>query len=598
MRYYKCQRPEFWIAILIGSACLVSAACDSSHLGDQWNESSCLVPSDTEELEAASYLLQVQKELHQVTELQGRALAVDPGSTHRGKPHHTNVIRELSHSIKGHLHDLYPGFFFHVKHYWLLYVILGIVLALVVAGRGRWWNEAVLADMPRNRRLSYFCFAMALGISLATLQFVGPVQNTVFMELVGPQQEPVANSMVFVILFPLVVFYGIAVTQLPSARVLVLAVCGVFMVPFFVVAVTIGVAQAAGERPPTWVAWLLYFTVESRNVILMPMIWSVVADVSTSELSKKAYPFIFFIGQICGMGGSSAAIAVGSLGGEAGLLFIQVLALMVIAAFTWAGCSILDRSLVEDAEEAAGTSLLFATDANKGIDDSTSFTKAVSRCVYEGLEGIWLLFSRPYVFMTFFVSNANLMTRTVMNYQIMIMVKQAYPEPNQQVAYFGTMTMIQNLAIALVTLLGTRRLVERLDVGKVLLILPIASTICIALLSIDSQLMMSTAASIAASTVAYSLNSPCKEILFVYTSRNIKYKAKSWSDMYGNHLMKLLGAIVNISVNRETYSCRPDCFKPGPTLVVAGIWFAIWIAIVLRLDHQVQELDSTGKKIS
>merc|ERR1719235_249874 len=87
--------------------------------------------------------------------------------------------------------------------------------------------------------------------------------------------------------------------------------------------------------------------------------------------------------------------------------------------------------------------------------------------------------------------------------------------------------------------------------------------------------------------VAYGLNSPCKEMLYVRTSREVKYKAKSWSEMYGNQLMKLLGAQVNLWVNRDALTCHGHCFHPGATGGIVALWISLWgmVALYLKRTH-------------
>merc|ERR1719379_544978 len=121
---------------------------------------------------------------------------------------------------------------------------------------------------------------------------------------------------------------------------------------------------------------------------------------------------------------------------------------------------------------------------------------------------------------------------------------------------------------AIVALLGTRFIVERCGMRLSLLVLPTTMMGCVIGLCVDYSLWSSVTCVVIASTVAYGLNSPCKEILYVRTSGEIKYKAKSWSEMYGNQVMKLLGSQVNLWVNRNSPSCGNSCFHPLPTTAV------------------------------
>ena len=49
-------------------------------------------------------------------------------------------------------------------------------------------------------------------------------------------------------------------------------------------------------------------------------------------------------------------------------------------------------------------------------------------------------------------------------------------------------------------------------------------------------------ASIAIKGTNYALNKPTSEILYIPTSKDIKFKAKGWIDMFGNRSTKSLGA--------------------------------------------------------
>merc|ERR1719476_1180076 len=105
-------------------------------------------------------------------------------------------------------------------------------------------------------------------------------------------------------------------------------------------------------------------------------------------------------------------------------------------------------------------------------------------------------------------------------------------------------------------------------------------------LSLDYTLQTSTITLVLVCILAYGLNSPCKEMLYVRTSREIKYKAKSWSEMYGNQAMKLLGAQMNLWVNRESVSCIPHCFNPLATILSVVLWNLLWFAIAARISKE------------
>jgi len=122
--------------------------------------------------------------------------------------------------------------------------------------------------------------------------------------------------------------------------------------------------------------------------------------------------------------------------------------------------------------------------------------------------------------------------------------------------------------------------------------------LCILTLCSHYGLWMSTWSLVFVCILAYGLNSPCKEMLYVRTSREIKYKAKSWSEMYGNQLMKLFGAQMNLWVNREADFCQPHCFHASATAAVAGLWVVLWIGVAAKIGAKHRELEREDKIVS
>jgi len=76
--------------------------------------------------------------------------------------------------------------------------------------------------------------------------------------------------------------------------------------------------------------------------------------------------------------------------------------------------------------------------------------------------------------------------------------------------------------------------------------------------------------------VQYALNGPCREMLYVRCSKDVKYKAKSWADMYGNIMQKTIAAQINLHVN------DPD-FQPVASGVICSGWVGVWVAIAVAL---------------
>lgn len=446
----------------------------------------------------------------------------------------------------------------------------------------RYTSEVLLADLTPQRRLSYFLLGSALALTLGTAQFVVPVKTNVFYDVVGADQDPLAKSLIVVVLIPVLVIYNLLVSALPGPISLVWVMSIVYAGVYGYLYIAFSV-----EKPNPLDAWLLYYATETKGVLIMPMLWSVVAEVSTSELSKKSYSAIFAIIQCGGIAGSAVAIQVKKLGGPIFLLGVQAVLFIIVAAIAHAGVAVLG--------DLKGEALLESKPKAEKVEENACIK--ASKFLFEGVEGLVLLLSRPFAFGIFWVSYATLVPRTVLDYETNLFVYGEYHTTGDRVAFWGRLSLVQNLCILAVTLLGTRQIVGCVGVGGSLLLLPCVLLCSITALVIDYEFWTCVFSGVIASIVAFGLNSPCKEMLFTRTSRDIKYKAKSWSEMWGNNFMKLLGSQINLWLNKSNSSTCVTCFKKFPTLGITIGWVILWIGIVVGVKGKFNQLEKEDKYV-
>merc|ERR1711998_379832 len=96
-------------------------------------------------------------------------------------------------------------------------------------------------------------------------------------------------------------------------------------------------------------------------------------------------------------------------------------------------------------------------------------------------------------------------------------------------------------------------------------------------------------------TFGYGLNGPCREMLYTKTSKEMKYKAKSWSDMVGNSLMKSLASLVNDHLN--TTPAGSDDLNVPVTAGITTVWVGVWMVIVQLVGKKHASLMETGETI-
>lgn len=475
-------------------------------------------------------------------------------------------------------------------------------------------DRQMLRELPGAWRVAYLFFAFAYMLILGTGLMINPATISIFLDSVGVKEQPVAQTYLPLVLLPVLFIYNFFWAALQSPQRLVLVVCSVYAVIYSIIAIESFQHQHISAR---W-AWVLFYATNTKSVLFPVMLWSVMNDLSSTQystpcyalLKKIAYPALVSAGQLGGLAGSLLATAVKDVGGSSGLLIMQAAALLIIAGMVWIACMLAARAPAHD--EALGNGSGDAREALTSLqpvegqavrqEGGSSFSaperqqngcllglRAVAQKLWETVEGIALILSRPYVAGIFWVACAHLVPRVLLDYQGTALINERWPKKihgveipgntDKRTSFFAWCNVANTVGAMLLSLCGLRGLVERGGLLLTLLVLPTAMLMSVLLVCFHHDFWTVQAVLVVVNVVQYALNGPSREMLYVRTSKDIKYKAKSWSDMYGNFLQKTIAAQINLHVNLEEDSCQPNCFKPFFTGVFTTAWVAVWALI-------------------
>jgi AAA family ATP:ADP antiporter len=93
-------------------------------------------------------------------------------------------------------------------------------------------------------------------------------------------------------------------------------------------------------------------------------------------------------------------------------------------------------------------------------------------------------------------------------------------------------------------------------------------------------------AQVATKALSYALNNPCKEIMYIPTSKDVKFKAKSWVDSFGSRSAKCVGASI-----AAFFPAMADlaAFAPVISLGVIGFWIPVALFVGRSNNKLVKE---------
>lgn len=470
-------------------------------------------------------------------------------------------------------------------------------------------TQNLLLDLPAHRRHSYWSFSVCFMLIIAAHLMVNPVKYATFTGSVGKEKLPQAQTLVPLVLFPCLCVYNLLVSCVPDPRTFVLIItsfyASVYTTVFFLL-------QLDGKSYVA--AYLLLFATDTKSVILPVMMWSVVNDVSTPALSKKAYPTITMACQLGGMLGSLLAASLEYVGGTVGLICIQVAMLLAIGMTSWLACSSAakaadDERLARSASglpansielAAQGTLERHGTAAPEQADASRCDINSALEQLKAVLEGLVLIGTKQYVFLTFWVSCAHLAIRMLMDYQGTALLVKYFDARDDlddvqkgegQVQVYALVGFLQTATSMMVAALGTRDITAKLGLQGALLGLPLAMLIGMLCICMFHNLWVVQISLIICNGITHGLNGPCREMLYVRTSKQIRYKAKSWADMYGNWLQKTLGNMVNTYWNSKQ-------FDAGFSAIFSVVWAVTWMLNARTVGTMYMDLEAKDAIVS
>lgn len=141
-------------------------------------------------------------------------------------------------------------------------------------------------------------------------------------------------------------------------------------------------------------------------------------------------------------------------------------------------------------------------------------------------------------------------------------------------AFMGLFGQATNTLSFLLSFFGTSAVIRYLGLRTTLLLFPSICLIVIVTVRMYPTLNVVFAAMMILKANSYALNNPTKEMLYQPTSSSVKYKAKSWIDIFGARGSKALGSVVTNAFS----SSASELIDKGSLVGMCVASFLIWNA--------------------
>ena len=454
--------------------------------------------------------------------------------------------------------------------------------------------KTLWGDLSNNELKKFSILSCIITIILGNYWMLRVLKNPIFNDLVGLEYQPQAKMLSILVVAFIILVYS-KLVDIFDKKALFDIICTFYGIVFFVVCLVIIYSDNLHASylfnnliiffdwvPGKLIGWVSYFAFESYS-LLMVLFWSFVASITKPESAKKGYPMIITCTQIGTISGPALVthyapkIGAPMLVGFGGMLVLLVPLLVRFYNF------------VIPFEEDTSSSIPVVASKKELNQPKTGF-----------LEGIKLIFTKPYVAGILVVSTIYEIIGTILEFQMNMIAKEVFASRDLFAAFMGKYGVSINSLTMLFALLGTSFFMRKFGLRFCLIAYPMAIGVVLLLLlgfnfigANHVEIMWALFASMVAVKVfSFSLNNPTKEVMYIPTTKDIQFKAKGWIESFGSRTAKGMGAGVNY-----IFANNLSGLLLSGTLISLGI-VGFWICIANLLGKQFNKLQTTGHIVS
>lgn len=438
-----------------------------------------------------------------------------------------------------------------------------------------WGNFESKEELKKFGMLALiFCGIIAIYWALR------PMKDSIFNAIVGTEDwQPLAKTLSLLIIFPIIILYSKLVDMFPRHKVFYFLTglyAAIALVMFFCFSdPSIGLANTV-KSPYRILGWVWYIWVESFGSLMVALFWAIVTDITAPESAKRGFPLIALFGQIGNMVGpyflnakalgfSNSAPVVGILGGM----------LLAIGILFWVFMHITPASQLKG----------YHGD-NEEVDAEPGF-----------FEGLKLLVTQGYLMGLFLIITVYEVIVTVLDYHFKCSVMNSFTTELEQNAYLASYATWTGLISTLCVLFGINNIQRVLGTRVSLLMLPALTAGAVILIKLNPQsLMIGFWIMVFSKAVNYALNQPTLKQLYIPTSKDTKYKAQAWIEMFGGRFSKFGGSVINgfrkplvAHLGAIDGVARFLMFSSLISFGLVGVWLLVAVYVAGIYDKAIKE---------
>lgn len=444
--------------------------------------------------------------------------------------------------------------------------------------------QTLWGNFESRDELKKFGFlAVIFGLIIGTYWGFRPMKDSIFGAIVDIDYQPIAKLISLCVIAPLVILYTKLIDMFPRQKVfyvltgiygsIAVAFAMAFMHPAVSVVFTDVNVDLASWSWPWLVGWAWYIYVESFGSLVVALFWAITTDITIPDAAKRGFPLIALIGQMGNIFGPYVLQAK-KLGFSTSAPVVLICAglTFLIGFMMWLFMKVTPKSqLVGYQSKDAATEV-----SEPGF-----------------LEGLRLLLTRGYLFGIFAIIAMYEIIVTIFDFHFKRTVKTEFPLEADNAAFLSNYGTWTGIVATLCVLFGINSIQRKLGMRASLLLLPVFIAIATLVLYMNptgvQALNVAFWVMVFSKAVNYALNQPTIKQLYIPTTKDTKYKATAWVEMFGSRGSKAAASAINFTRRSFVLAQGPAAgviaFLTMSSMISGGLLVA-WVFVAIYVSKK------------
>lgn len=450
---------------------------------------------------------------------------------------------------------------------------------------GRMYGDS----LPIDEALRTMCLASTLFFLIGGYWTLRSLKDPVLTALCGVSAIPKAKMLSVFIVLGVVSVYN-RLLDLPNLeRHRLFYMFGSFYFVLFASIAVLLTHSTIGlpNQVPSYgrvLGWVSYCGIESFGSVMVSLFWSFANSNFKLETAKASYGLLVATAQLGSILGPTLVSRNAARWGVPACYFMGAICMLLLQGTMYTYVSLYGTEETRAKEEALAEG------------ESAPKKKKAKTGVFEGVR---LFAKHNYLKGIFAISCLFMVEVTIVDYTMKVLARDHFEGLNpcergmscwdpvadaatgmsesataEFTSFMGLFGQSTNLLSFVLSLFGTSAVIRTLGLRSSLLLFPTLCLAVIIMVRLHPTLYAVFFAMMILKANSYALNNPTKELLYQPTSSAVKYKAKSWIDIFGARGSKALGSVVTNAFSDSA----SNLIQNGSLVGMAVASFLIWNA--------------------